>query len=98
MAKQIEPLTIWINGESKVAEYLQVTGIYDNYSSLARNEWELFTKVTTDGVDSMGEQIAKSNLTIDGQDYINWGDQPAMDINDWIYDWVADELNLVILP
>jgi hypothetical protein len=98
MAKQIEPVTIWTNGVSKVAEYLQVTGINDNYESSATNYWALFTKVTTDGVDSMGEQVAQGNLTIDGQDYINWGDQPAMAINEWIYQWSADQLNLVILP
>ena len=98
MAKQIEPITIWVNGVSKVAEYLQVTGINDNYESSATNYWQLFTKVTTDGVDSQGEQVAQGNLTIDGQDYINWGDQPAMAINEWIYNWSADKLNLVLLP
>jgi len=98
MAKQISPVTIWTNGTSKVAEYLQVTGINDNYESSATNYWQLFTKVTTDGVDSQGEQVAQGNLTISGQDYINWGDQPAMAINEWIYQWSADQLNLVILP
>jgi hypothetical protein len=36
-------------------------------------------------------------LTIAGAEYIAWGDQPAMAINAWIYDWVASQLNLVIL-
>jgi hypothetical protein len=98
MAKQISPVTIWVNGESKVAEYLQVTGINDNYESSATNYWALFTKVVdAEGVESQGEQVAQGNLTIDGQDYINWGDQPAMDINTWIYDWVANQLNLTII-
>lgn len=98
MAKQIEPVTIWTNGESKVAEYLQVTGINDNYESSATNYWALFTKVVdAEGVESMGEQVAQGNLTISGQDYINWGDQPAMSINAWIYNWVADQLNLTII-
>jgi hypothetical protein len=97
MAKQISPVTIWANGTSKDAEYLQVTGINDNYESSATNYWALFTKVTTDGVDSMGEQVAQGNLTIQGQDYIDWGNQPAMDINTWIYDWVAEQLNLTII-
>jgi hypothetical protein len=97
MAKQIQPQQVWVNGESKVAEYLQVTGINDNYESSATNYWALFTKVTTDGVDSQGEQVAQGNLTIDGQDYINWGDQPAMAINAWIYNWSAEKLNLTII-
>ena len=99
MAKQISPVDIWVNGESKVAEFLQVTCINDNYENSATNYWQLFTKVVdAEGVESIGEQISQSNLTIDGQDYINWGDQPAMAINAWIYQWSADKLNLVILP
>jgi hypothetical protein len=96
--KQIEPLTIWTNGTSKVAEYLQVTGINDNYESSATNYWALFTLVTdAEGVESAGEQVSQGNLTISGQDYIDWGDQPSMAINEWIYDWVAEQLNLVII-
>jgi len=98
MSKQIEPVTIWVNGESKVAEYLSVTGINDNYESSATNYWAMYTKVVDEeGVEKQGEQVAQGNLTISGQDYINWGDQPAMAINEWIYDWSASQLNLVIL-
>jgi beta-lactamase class D len=98
MAKKISPVTIWANGTSKVAEYLQVTGINDNYESSATNYWQLFTKVVdAEGVESQGEQVAQGNLTIDGADYIAWGDQPAMAINAWIYQWSADKLNLTIV-
>ncbi len=98
MAKQISPVTIWANGESKTAEYFQVTCINDNYESSATNYWALFTKnVDAEGVESQGEQVAQGNLTIDSEDYIAWGDQPAMAINDWIYNWSASKLNLTIL-
>lgn len=99
MAKQIEPVNVWVNGESKEAQYLQVTGINDNYESSATNYWQLLTmNVDAEGVESQGESVAQGNLTISGEDYINWGDQPAMAINDWIYNWSANKLNLVILP
>jgi hypothetical protein len=98
MAKQIEPVQIWVNGVSKTAEFFQVTGINDNYQSSATNYWQLFTKVVNaEGVEVQGEQVSQGNLTIDGQDYINWGDQPAMAINAWIYQWCADQLNLTII-
>ena len=98
MAKQISPVTIWANGTSKEAEYLQVTGINDNYESSATNYWALFTKVVdAEGVESQGEQVAQGNLTIQGADYIAWGDQPAMAINAWIYNWSAEQLNLTII-
>jgi len=96
--KQIEPVQIWTNGVSKTAEFLQVTGINDNYESSATNYWQLFTKVEdAEGNEVAGESVAQGNTSISGQDYINWGDQPAMSINEWIYNWVASELNLVIL-
>jgi hypothetical protein len=99
MAKQISPVNVWVNGESKEAKYLQVTCINDNYESSATNYWQMFTmNVDAEGVESQGEAVAQGNLTIDGADYIAWGDQPAMAINAWIYQWVADKLNLVILP
>jgi len=98
MAKKIEPITIWANGESKVAEYFQVTGINDNYESSATNYWALFTKVVdAEGVESQGEQVAQGNLTIQGEEYVAWGDQPAMAINAWIYNWSAEKLNLTII-
>ena len=33
MAKQIYPVNVWVNGQSKEAKYLQVTCINDNYES-----------------------------------------------------------------
>ena len=98
MAKQIQPVNVWVNGEVKVAKYLQVTGINDNYESSATNYWQMFTmNVDAEGIESVGEQVAQSNLTISGQDYIDWGNQPAMAINEWIYNWVASQLNLTII-
>jgi hypothetical protein len=91
--KQIEPLEIWNNGVSKTAEFIQVTGINDNYESSATNFWQLFTKV--DGV--AGESIAQGNCTIDGQDYQDWADTTAPNVNDWIYEWTANQINVVIL-
>ena len=98
MAKKISPVTIWVNGTSKEAQYLQVTGINDNYESSATNYWQMFTmNIDAEGVESIGEAVASGNLTIDSEDYIEWGDVPAMSVNAWIYDWVAEQLNLTII-
>ena len=98
MAKKISPVTIWVNGQSKEAQYLQVTGINDNYESSATNYWQMFTmNVDAEGVESMGEAVASGNLTIDSEEYVEWGDVPAMSVNAWIYDWVAEQLNLTII-
>lgn len=98
MAKQIQPVNIWVNGENKIGEFFQVTCINDNYENSATNYWQIFTKVVDEeGNEKQGEQISCGNLTIDGQDYVNWGDQPAMAINEWIYNWSASKLGLTII-
>lgn len=89
MAKQIEPINIWVNGETKTGVKFSVTCINDNYDNSATNYWQI--------LDADGQQIAQGNLTIDGQDYIDWGNQPAMAINAWIYNWSADKLGLEII-
>ena len=89
MAKQIQPVNIWVNGETKTGVNFSVTCINDNYENSATNYWQIS--------DADGQQLSQGNLTIDGQDYIDWGDQPAMAINEWIYNWSADKLGLTII-
>jgi hypothetical protein len=98
MAKQIQPVNIWVNGEMKEGKFFSVNCIFDNYENSATNYWQLYdAMVDEEGNEKMGMQVSAGNLTIDGQDYINWGDQPAMAINEWIYNWSASKLNLVII-
>ena len=87
--KQIQPIDIWVNGETKTGVNFSVTCINDNYENSATNYWQI--------LDADGQQVAQGNLTIDGQDYIDWGNQPAMAINTWIYNWSADKLGLTII-
>jgi hypothetical protein len=107
--KQIQPISIWINGENKIGEYFQVTCVNDNYENSAINYWQIFAKVTIEqtaeidgqqvieNVITVDEQLSQGNLSISGEDYINWGDQPAMAINEWIYNWSASQLGLTII-
>ena len=89
MAKQIEPINIWVNGEIKTGVNFSVTCINDNYENSATNYWQV--------LDADGQGISQGNLSISGQDYIDWGNQPAMAINTWIYNWSATKLNLTII-
>jgi hypothetical protein len=88
--KQIQPTTIWFNGEEKIAKFISVTGVYDNNDTEAKENWRLFTD------DNL--LIAQGEVIINGQDYINWGNQPASNVNVWIYNYVASAINVVILP
>lgn len=87
--KEIQPISIWVNGQIKTGVKLSVNCIFDNYENTAQNQWQI--------LDADLQQISQGNLTIDGQDYIDWGNQPAMAINTWIYNWSADKLGLTII-
>jgi hypothetical protein len=96
--KEIQPINIWINGEQKIGEYLTVFCVFDNYESQATNQWQINAKMQDEnGNDIKGELLASGNLSIFGQDYIDWGNQPAISINEWIYNWSASKLNLIII-
>jgi len=96
--KQIEPFSIWIYGNQVTAQYLQVTCTFDNNESTATEFYQLFSMfVDANGVETPAEQLASGSISISGQDYINWGNEPAMSVNAWIYHFVADQLNVVII-
>lgn len=93
MAKQIQSVNVWINGQVKVAEYLDSYGIGFTLNVSARFFYSLSTKVVdAEGVESPGEQVTSGNLDMVGQDYQDWQQ------DEFAWDWVASQLNLVILP
>lgn len=96
---KIQPLTLWVDGTQKTAEWLEVVGIGDNFADAAQILWRLRENVPgVDGeADSAGNALQMGNLTIDGQDYVDWGNVPAMAVNEWIVDWTAGKLNLTIV-
>lgn len=88
---QIQPVTTWFNGEEKTANFFSLVSVYDNLSSSATFSYGLSE---TDS----NAQLVNGNLTIGGQDYEDWGNQPGVDANTWAYDWAAQQLNLTIIP
>lgn len=96
---KIQPLTLWVDGTQKTAKWLEVVGIGDNFTDAAQILWRLRENVAgVDGeTDSAGNALQMGSLTIDGQDYIDWGNVPAMAVNKWIVDWTAGKLNLTIV-
>lgn len=93
MAKQIEPVQIWTNGVSKTAEFLNANGNNVTLGVSAGFYWQLYTKVTdSEGNEVAGEAISQGNLTMQGDDYQSWNQDT------FAWEWVAEQLNLVILP
>jgi hypothetical protein len=92
MAKQIEPVTIWVNGQTKTAEFLDARGIDVTLGTSAQFYWSLFTKVVDpEGVESPGEFLTNGNLFMGGADYLAW------DQDEVAWDFIAAQLNLTII-
>ena len=97
--REILPQSVWLNGVEYQAQYLQCTGTYDNYSTTATVYFQLFNMlIDANGDKSPFLQVSADYRYIQGQDYIDWGNVPAMSINDWIYQWTAEQINVSIIP
>jgi hypothetical protein len=84
--KNIQSISIWISGEEKNAELINVFSQYDDLSTRAVFVYELLT------IDEM--VLVKGNIDIGGDDYLLWG--VATDINLSAYEYVVQKLNLVL--
>jgi hypothetical protein len=100
MAKTIEPISSWQNGEEKQATVFVLTSSFDNLSTSATFQYQLNEVVTApmppypSPFYPMLNGLVNSSLNISGQDYMDW--DAASDANEWAYNWAATQLKLVI--
>ena len=92
MGVNIQPVSIWANGQSKGASELDARIIYDDLATSATFYYELKEAVVVDGASSGGAVLSVGNVAMDGQDYIDWDNS-----NEEAYVYIADKLNLTIL-
>ena len=84
MGVQIQPVSIWANGQSKQASELDARIIFDDLSTTAQFFYEL--------KEVEGSTLSNGNVTMNGQDYIDWDNS-----NEEAYIYVAGKLNLTII-
>ncbi len=94
MGVNIQPVSIWNNGQSKQASELDARIIYDDLATSATFYYELKEAVVVDeeGASSGGAVISVGNVAMDNEDYQNWDNSNAS-----AYNYIADKLNLVII-
>jgi hypothetical protein len=85
--KQIQPVSIWYNGQMIPATIFNLASINDNLINSATFYWQLF--------DATKIQVAQGNLTMGGADYTNYSTNP--DSNEYAYQWGATQLNLTLI-
>ncbi len=92
--KQIEPIGIWKNGESQEANLLNAYIINDNLATSCTFYYQLCS--SGEGTEAMplviGQTLAEGNITMNGEDYLNWDDS-----NNAAYLYIAEKLNLTII-
>lgn len=87
MAKTIQPVNVWVNGQNKEAKILDSYGTRVQLSNSAQFYWALYAE-NVDG--SQGEQLTQGNISMLGQDYQSW------EQDEFAWDFIASNLNLTI--
>lgn len=100
MAKTIQPVSSWQNGEEKQATVFVLISSYDDLSTSANFQYQLNELIPTPPTPptptmQMYNTLVTGMLTISGQDYLDW--DAAVDANNWAYNWAATKLKLVIV-
>ena len=84
--KQIQPITLWVNGQQQTATLFNLIIINDNLLNSATFYWQL--------LDADASKLADGNLTMGEPDYDVWGS--SADVNQAAYEWAASKLNITL--
>jgi hypothetical protein len=89
--KNIQPIQLWQNGHNKTATHLGLTLVHDNLQDVAVFSYRLCEYIG-EGEETSIDVITSGAVTIDGQEYQNWG--TTMSANDEAYIIACQKLNL----
>ena len=85
--KQIQPISIWVNGADQTATLFNLIIINDNLTNSATFYYQL--------LDADAVKLTDGNLTIGEPDYDVWGS--TADVNQAAYDWAASKLSITLV-
>jgi len=85
--KQIQPVSIWYNGQMVLANIFNMNSTNDNLVDSATFYYVLYVDANY--------QVASGNLTMTGADYTTYSS--SIDSNEYAYQWGATQLNLTLV-
>ncbi len=85
--KEIQPVSIWYNGQFIQATIFNLLSINDNLIDSANFLYELFS---ADNI-----LLTNGNILMSGADYTTYSSSPTS--NDFAYSWGASQLNLTLV-
>ena len=91
---QIQPITLWIQGQTKTANAFDLSIVNDDLATRAVLYYRLGSETQSE-TETQTIWLQDGNLTIDGEDYQTWDADPSA--NEWIYNWAAGQLNITII-
>ena len=91
MGVNIQPVSIWANGQSKSASELDARIIYDDLATSCTFYYELKEAVDEEGASSGGAVLSVGNVAMDNEDYSAWDNS-----NEQAYEYIAGKLNLTL--
>jgi hypothetical protein len=92
---QIEPISIWSNGQTKTASELDARIINDDLATSCTFYWELkeaSIPPTEDTPEQAGATLAQGNVSMSGEDYENWDNS-----NEEAYEYIAEKINVTLV-
>lgn len=95
MAK-IQDQSVWYQGEIHQANVFSLYSDGDNLIDTANFQYQLIEEIIISPEESKSQVLIIGRLCITGADYGQW--DAEIDANAWIYQWAADQLNLVLIP
>jgi hypothetical protein len=91
---QIQPITLWIQGQTKTANAFDLSIVNDDLATRAVLYYRLGSETQSE-TETQTIWLQDGNLTIDGQAYQEWDADTSA--NEWIYNWAAQQLNITII-
>ena len=85
--KQIQPVSIWYNGQIDSATIFNMYSINDNLDTECTFYYQLFNATNI--------QLSEGNLILTGADYITYSTSTSA--NEYAYQWGATQLNLTLV-
>ena len=92
----IQPISTWFKGEQHQANVFSLYSTGDNLIDSATFQYQLIEEIEISPEEKKSQILIMSVLTISGADYAQW--DAEIDANQWIYNWAADQLNLILIP
>jgi len=90
----IQPITTWFQGAEHQANVFSLYSTGDNLIDSATFKYQLIEEIIISPEKQTSQTLLIGELFINGADYAQW--DAEVDANQWIYNWAASQLGLVI--